>query len=142
MEIQRTTVMPASSDEVRSALSDPELLSAWLGPWTEQHDGTAIVVTDDGIARRVSGRRANADGSIRWTWAPIGSPEDSSDVELRLDIVDDEHTQLTVREAPSVPAAAASTPTDVLCLAGSSERWTACLLALGSLLSARVTVAV
>lgn len=142
MQIQRTAVLPATPDQVSDAVSDPDLLSAWLGPWTDRADGTAIVLTDDGVARRVTDRTVEPDGSVRWTWAPLDAPDDSSSVVLHIEQVDDEHTRLTVTEHRVAPAAATAATAAAARFTGSAERWTACFLALGALMSTRVAVPV
>lgn len=150
MESERTTVLPADIDEVRRALLRPELLSAWLGPWTDRGDGTAIVVTDDGVTRLVSGHRSDDDGAVRWNWSPSTAPDDVTRVEVLLEVIDDASTALSVRELRPDLQRSELDPTlsagehaaTVERWDSSGERWTTCLLALGAVLSARLPVAV
>ena len=86
MDITRTTLLDASPDEVREALTDPELLSAWLGPWSDD-----TVVTDDGVTRSV--RRTESG----WIWWPEGDESSASEVVYTI-VPEDGRTRLTITE--------------------------------------------
>ena len=111
MQIERSTRLPGDLDSVRQALLAPDLLSAWLGPWREGTDGRAIVVTDDGVRRAVTGHHVDDHGDVRWTWAPVDAPGDTSEVVVHLEDHGDAGTGVVVRETrldtPTVAARAA-----------------------------------
>ena len=135
MQTERCATVPGDLDAVRAALLDAELLSAWLGPWTDLGDGDASVVTDDGVTRLVSDHHLDAEGHVRWSWSPVGDPEQRSEVVVHL-----EHheagTQIVIRETlldlPGAPHA--GDRVDASAYGSSGDRWTRCLLALGAVL--------
>jgi len=139
--VETTVEFDHSIEAVRQALSDPELLSAWLGEW-RQHDGATTVVTDDGIRRRVTDHRSTSDG-VSWRWSSDDGSTTSS-VTITLEPLGDT-TRLTVREVAAVaasrrgPSAAELCPTQVV-LDGAA--WLASLLALGAVLAASTLVRV
>lgn len=82
--VTRTAELAAPIDEVRAALADPELLGAWLGPWTPTGDGTATVRTDDGVVRRVRLLPSTSNDRVRWRWWPEDDRGAISDVTIEL----------------------------------------------------------
>ncbi len=145
MQIERSTIVPGDLDAVREALLDPELLSAWLGPWTDLGDGEARVVTDDGVTRHVSDHHLDLDGGVRWSWAPLGQPDDRSEVTVELEQLD-VGTRIVIHETRigEHPCERVTTALelDASVHRASGDRWTSCLLALGALLEQRRLVAV
>ncbi len=139
MQTERSAIVPGDLDTVREALLDAELLSAWLGPWTDLGDGHARVVTDDGVTRRVSDHRIEPDGAVRWSWSPVGDPERCSEVVVHLED-HDAGTQIVIRETlvEGVPG----DRVDASIHGSSGDRWTRCLLALGAVLDQHRLVAV
>ena len=135
MQTERSATVPGDLDTVREALLDAELLSAWLGPWTDLGDGHARVVTDDGVTRRVSDHRIEPDGAVRWSWSPVDDPERCSEVVVHLE--DHEAgTQIVIRETLlDLPGGShAGDRVDASVHGSSGDRWTRCLLALGAVL--------
>lgn len=141
--VETTVEFDHPIDALQEALSDPELLSAWLGEWRE-HDGATTVVTDDGVRRRVTDHRRTADG-VSWRWSSDDGSTTSS-VTITLEPLGD-LTRLTVREVAAAgsvgsidgAATAALRPTRVV-LDGAA--WLASLLALGAVLAASSLVRV
>lgn len=113
--------LDAPADLVMAALEDADLLTAWLGEWTDHDDSTATVRTDDGIVRTVTDRGWFGD-ELRWRWHHYSDESTASEVTIRLVPLDGGVTRLTVRETR---ATACALPT-----------WTGCLLALGAVLAA------
>ena len=151
MQIERSATLPGDPDSVREALLSPELLSAWLGPWTDEGDGRSLVVTDDGVTRRVSGHSLDPDGNVRWHWAPLDAPDQTSEVVVHLD----DHqggTRILIRETqlhhtaehqgPGEDHVRARASVGGTGFESSSDRWTRCLLALGAVLEQRLLVTV
>src|SRR4051812_28292609 len=129
--VDQSIDLEASVDEVLAALTDPDVLSAWLGRWTVGDDGDARVVTDDGVTRRVEGWACDGTG-VRWTWSPDGSPGVVSEVVIAVHGVPGfrqrDRVRVTVREcvasrAAGAPAAASPVP------------WLPSLMALGAVLA-------
>ncbi len=143
MQIERTAIVPGDLDAVRDALLAPELLSAWLGPWTDHGDGHARVVTDDGVTRRVSDHHLDADGHVRWTWSPLDDPECRSEVVVHLEDLD-AGTQVVIRETLVGGHAddRLGDHVEASIHGSSSDRWTRCLLVLGAVLDQHRLVAV
>lgn len=134
-QIDRSVLLDADADDVLAALDDPDTLSAWLGEWTPDADGDgATVITDDGVARRVTERHATA-ATRRWTWSPTHDPAATSVVTFTVS-TDAGRTRLTVTEhrmsatSPGAPVATASV------------RWAGALCALGAVLAVGSLVAV
>ena len=77
--VHRTLHLDVDPDAVREALTDPGLLSAWLGRWTADPEdpSAAWVITDDGVARRVRHLRAD-ERSVRWEWAAEPADPDAA----------------------------------------------------------------
>jgi uncharacterized protein YndB with AHSA1/START domain len=138
--VERSTVLGVDLEQVRAALEDPELLTAWLGAWRPEGEG-AVVRTDDGTVRRVQDVQRGAHDSFGFTWAPVDRPGERSRVVFDLTPVDG-GTRLTVRETWTPEGGAAPTLSARAARLGTAgERWIGCLLALGALLAARSTVA-
>lgn len=143
--VERSVELDADLETVLDALSDPELLSAWLGTWTEDGSGTSVL-TDDGVRRRVTDRHAHELG-VEWRWHDERDASAASTVRITLE-PHEGRTRLVVREtAVAVPTATASA------VAGGAGRrpravvldpaaWLADLLALGAVLAASSLVRV
>lgn len=129
--ISRTVLLDADTQLVRDALARPDLLSAWLGDWTENDDepGTATVVTDDGRQRDVV-RLASTPDSIRWQWT---LRDDRSAVsEVHIELIERGHQTLLVVHETAVHVGAGP----VLSAAPiGSISWMPCLLALGAVIA-------
>ena len=71
--VERSVLVDVAPDVVRDALVRPDLLSAWLGEWSESDTGTSVV-TDDGVRRQVE--RVASGGvdpnTVVWRWQPAG----------------------------------------------------------------------
>lgn len=139
--VERTTTLAVDCATAREAMLDPELLSAWLGAWTPQRDGSASVRTDDGVLRRVTGHHVDEHGDVRWTWSAEDGSDGSSQVVVRFEQVGDS-TRVVVREATALDARLAPNRADATTagaatasvFGGVGDRWTSCLLALGAVL--------
>lgn len=143
--VRRSTELDLDTASTLRALTDPELLSDWLGRWDpvatgQLADGAdpraaagrqAIVTTDDGVARSVEQLEVHADG-VRWRWAPIDSPGDTSDVVIRMEAIAANRTRLTVTEVPASGAtgAGAATQPRSAPVALDAIKWSICLLVL------------
>lgn len=128
--VTRTVELDAAPDDVLAALTDPELLSAWLGRWTPTDDGGATVLTDDGVVRTVADLEV-AGSSVRWTWAPADDPRRRSSVSIGLVEIGG-GTRLTLTEcAPAGSAPAALASADPAC---SGVPWAPALAALRAVL--------
>lgn len=142
--VERAVELDASLDEVLAALSDPELLSAWLGAWTEDRSG-ATVRTDDGVLRRVTDRRWHTDG-VEWRWHDDRDADAASTVRITLE-PSSGGTRLVVREtacSTGVRATAApeTTAARTRAVVLDPAAWLANLLALGAVLAASSLVRV
>ncbi|MFN8052199.1 MAG: hypothetical protein U0Q22_12215 [Acidimicrobiales bacterium] len=128
--VERTVLLEAGIDEVLDALQRPDLLSAWLGPWTPDADGTgATVTTDDGVTRRVTLLDADGTGAaVRWAWSPVDDPAAASEVRL---VVSGEGLRTRVTVVESLPTATACTGRSV----ATAVPWLPSLLALGAVLA-------
>lgn len=134
--VQRSTELDLDTASTLAALTDPEMLSVWLGRWEQQHardaahldpaGRSAIVTTDDGIRRSVDRLVVRPDG-VRWRWAPVDSPEDTSEVTMHLEAIAPNRTRLTVTEvqASATGGNPATTP-----VALDAIKWSICLLVL------------
>lgn len=133
--VERSVALDATVDEVLAALDDPELLSAWLGAWSDDLDGRggAAVVTDDGIVRRVADRRSGVT-TRSWTWRPTDAPDEASTVTFTVRD-DGGLTVLTVREDRVGVRAAASAVAAGAAATAPSVPWLRQLLALGAVLA-------
>jgi uncharacterized protein YndB with AHSA1/START domain len=139
-EVERAVELDASLEAVRDALSDPELLAAWLGPWTEDGSGTTVQ-TDDGVVRRVTDRRVHADG-VEWRWHDEGDTDAASTVRITLEPLAG-GTRLVVREtACSATTASVAATTRERSVVLDPATWLANLLALGAVLAASSLVRV
>jgi hypothetical protein len=135
MQTERSAIVPGDLDAVRDALLDPELLSAWLGPWTDRGDGGARVVTDDGVTRDVSDHHFDAEGRIRWTWSPLDDPAQRSEVVVHLEQGDDGTTIRILETLVDQPLdRRVDQRVDASIHGPAGDRWTRCLLALGAVL--------
>ncbi|HPU38127.1 MAG TPA: hypothetical protein PLS63_01045 [Microthrixaceae bacterium] len=151
--VRRSTELDLDTASTLRALTDPELLSIWIGRWDpiahEHHvedldpdsaaGRQAIVTTDDGVRRSVEQLEVRPDG-VRWRWAPVDSPEDMSDVVLSLEAIAADRTRLTVTEVPSSDARS-TTAARPATVALDAIKWSICLLVL-ELAAAQSTVAV
>lgn len=147
---ERTVLLDADIDRVLEALTSPDLLSTWLGDWTEGgsagSDGSAVdaapgaaeVRTDDGLLRRVQRLDADAPNEVRWRWAPECDPSLWSDVRFTV-TTEGGRTRLTVTEtlAAGRPGAVASASATAPAVS-----WLGSLMALGAVLAVGSLVAV
>lgn len=127
--VRRSTELDLDTAGTLRALTDPVLLSHWLGRWEHEADeGGAVVTTDDGVRRCVEQLQVRPDG-VRWRWAPVDRPEEQSEVTLLLEAIDTDRTRLTVVEMPAdgAPQASAAAQPPV---ALDAIKWSICLLML------------
>lgn len=136
--ISRTVLLDADTQQVRDALERPELLSAWLGVWTETGstndagERTATVVTDDGRLRDVLRLPSTSDHSIQWRWTP--RDDRSATSEVRIELLERGHqTLLVVHEIALDPAGGGATALSAAPIGSIS--WMPCLLALGAVIA-------
>ncbi|HNI35383.1 MAG TPA: hypothetical protein PLV93_08275 [Microthrixaceae bacterium] len=118
--VERSVVLDADVETVIEALTDPDLLSTWLGDWRTDDDGD-VVRTDDGVDRRVERVEAEFPGAVHWRWSPLSAPDATSDVVFVVSREMD-RARLTVTETRSAS-------------------WVGCLLTLGAVLASRHLVA-
>ncbi len=113
------------------AVHRPDVLSTWLGRWTESPDGTTVV-TDDGVAREVV-RLERHEHGVSWAWAPANGGA-SSEVTIAVVPLDDGRSRVTVREvqatASGAARASASAGGAAPGIALDGLGWAVCLLAL------------
>jgi uncharacterized protein YndB with AHSA1/START domain len=108
MEVTREIVVPATREEVWSALTSPERLSEWFAPEVEleaEPGGEGVFRWPDGETRHAVVEEVDAERRFAFRW----TEEDGSGetrVELMLDDVPD-GTRVSVREAPVGPSASA-----------------------------------
>ncbi len=141
-EVTRTTHLGAAPDDVRRALDDADLLSAWLGPWTPIGADRAQVTTDDGVVRSVRREPPERDGEIRWAWWP-GTDEDEASTVVISVVPEGDGTRLTVVEtANRAASASASADGRPAALALDGLGWTIAVLALEIALAVRCAVRV
>jgi len=113
--------LDAPADLVVAALDDPDLLTAWIGEWTDREDSTSTVRTDDGILRIVTDR-GWAGEELRWRWHHADDDSVASEVAIRLAPLEGGSTRLIVRETRASM--------------GPGPNWSGDLLALGAVLLA------
>jgi uncharacterized protein YndB with AHSA1/START domain len=108
----RQIVVPATTDQLWNALTEPESVSAWFGSrveWDLIPGGRARFVDDDGtircgvVDRLLPGRHL----SFRW-WPEDQGDDGTSRVAYDLE-PDDDGTRLTVTEQPLPPSKTAQT---------------------------------
>lgn len=120
--IKRRVVVPADSDRLWQALTDPDEAGRWLGgelAWTAE-EGEPLRFTPAPVGDSEPPREGQVEEVVRgrylrfvW-WPEDGGPESASEVAYELEpvIQDDPSsppaTILTVEEAPLVPAGRAS----------------------------------
>lgn len=137
--VERAVELDASIEAVREALSDPELLSAWLGQWDDGPSGTTVR-TDDGVRRRVTDRREHTHG-VEWRWHD--EQDDSAVSTVRITLEPHEgRTRLVVRETACAATGAAGAAGRVRSVVLDPAAWLANLLALGAVLAASSLVRV
>jgi hypothetical protein len=138
--VERSVELDLGLEDAVDALHRPDVLSTWLGRWTDRGPDGASVVTDDGVTRSVRDIVRRADG-VSWSWSPsTGGP--TSDVTIAVTPLEDGRSRVTVREvrAASDATAAAVTTSDVTASAGialDGLGWAVCLLALEIAAAAR-----
>ena len=137
-EVTRSTHLDAAPDEVRRALEDADLLSAWLGPWSPTGADRAVVTTDDGVDRSVRREPPEHDGEVRWTWWPSGDAGAASTVVITV-APDGAGSRLTVTETACASTAISGAPRGV---ALDGLGWTISLLALEIVLAVRCAIRV
>lgn len=138
--VERAVELDASIEAVREALADPELLSAWLGHWSEDRSGTTVR-TDDGVRRRVTDRRWHTDG-VEWRWHDERDHSAVSTVHITLE-PHDGRTRLVVRETACASSIGAPGPAArVRSVVLDPAVWLANLLTLGAVLAASSLVRV
>lgn len=140
--VERTAELELDTAGALRAITDPLLLSEWLGRWesADDGDGSGTVTTDDGVRRQVTDLEIGPAG-VRWTWAPADRPEERSDVSIDIAPIDDRRTLLTVTEVASAPVdLSAKARTGVDRRPGlDGIKWSVCLLVL-QIATARATV--
>lgn len=139
-EVTRSTHLDAAPDEVRRALDEAELLSAWLGPWSPTGADRAVVTTDDGVDRSVRREPPEHDGEVRWTWWPSDDEGAASTVVITV-VPDGAGSRLTVTETARA-SASASTTRSTTGVALDGLGWAISLLALEIVLAVRCAVRV
>ena len=136
--VERSVELDLDVAAALDAVVRPELLSAWLGPWSTSGDG-ATVVTDDGVTRVVSDVARSGDG-VRWSWAPAGDGT-TSEVTITVSPLDDGRSRVTVREVRAASGDAGAGAQDAgVALDGLG--WAICLLALEIAAAARTLAVV
>lgn len=139
----RSVVVPTDTARATDALLDPDLLSAWIGPW-DQHRGSdsATVVTDDGTVRRVENHREDGHGNVSWSWYPEDHPAEHTTVTIEVAPLGESSTLVTIHESPPRHVANASmsarASSAYLGARNSTEVWTANSMALGAVCLQRV----
>ncbi len=129
--VERSAELELDTAGALRAVTDPRVLSLWLGRWDgDAGDGTAAVTTDDGVRREVTDLEVGPAG-VRWRWAPLDRPDDRTDVSIDIERIDDHRTMVTVRElAPGAPARATARAEAASRPALDPIKWSVCLLVL------------
>ena len=100
--IRRQVVIPASTEGLWEALTNPDLLRGWFGglfDW-ELNEGSPLRFEgDDGVTREGRIDAVREARHLRFTWWPVGEPGDASEVSYLVE--PDKHgARLTVQERP------------------------------------------
>ena len=150
--VERSAELELDTAGALRALTDPEVLSEWLGRWDategDDHGGAvAVVTTDDGVRRTVTDLEVGPSG-VSWRWAPTDRTDSVSEVSIGIERVDDRRTLVTVTEVDrshDLPTVTGSVAHDRGTDAGGPVgldgiKWSICLLVL-QIASSRPTVA-
>lgn len=133
--VERTEVFDAPIERVLDALRSADLLSAWLGPWTQEPDqtGAAHVTTDDGTRRRVVLLPQPSPNEVVWRWSPGDAPGHETEVHFTV-TSDGDRTRLTVIETPTWTATASASARSAAATAPTVP-WLRAMMALGAVLA-------
>jgi uncharacterized protein YndB with AHSA1/START domain len=107
-QVERETVLEASTDEVWDALTDERLLSEWLADDVELEPaagGSARFRFADGSEREGRVLRVEEERTLAFTWARPGEPETEVDITLEPLVSGETRLMVVERAIAGAPVA-------------------------------------
>jgi uncharacterized protein YndB with AHSA1/START domain len=113
--IERRMTLPASTEEVWKALTDPEILSSWFEAdvqWELTPGGDIAVIDGNGNGHTGIVKTVTEGSELQFEWWPDENDHQVSEVTYTLEPTEADQTLLTVTERPVPDAQMSAAPTD------------------------------